>query len=449
MRVMALNHLDQVGVMQGAERALLENLRLWSSEFTELEVAIISPSNGGSFTQQVELDGFELFPAAIPWWFRTAEERTPKQVNARMLAQATALGEISQIISDWKPDVVITNTIVAPWAAMAAAKMGIPHVWFVHEFGDLSDAIHYQLGEQSTFRGINELSNVVVANSELTYEYMLQFIPELKAEIIPPFLAKTDAMDSQRLQPPQNSKDSIDGPFKVVMLGHVTPNKNQKMAINAVSNLVESGYNLELNIYGSCDASYREELETIIRLSPGSQKAVKFHDAIADVSPVINDSDLILSIADRESFGRTILEAQLLGKPVIASETSGAAHMLADSPNLFTIPVDEVSLTEQIEACAASIDESGASARAAALNASQQNAKARASSLDLFKKLTSLTTQRHENVAIELLSNWSAGIYEQSAESHLQLANYLGEISRQPRSMWSIAKRVLSIFERT
>ena len=36
-----------------------------------------------------------------------------------------------------RPDLVVTNTVVAPWGAFAAKALGIPHAWFVREYGDL------------------------------------------------------------------------------------------------------------------------------------------------------------------------------------------------------------------------------------------------------------------------------------------------------------------------
>ncbi len=81
---------------------------------------------------------------------------------------------------------VVTNTLVVPWGAIAAAKLGIPHVWFVREFGEPVQGFHFPEGREAALRDIGALSHRVVANSYAVKAMLDEVMPAERVDVVYP-----------------------------------------------------------------------------------------------------------------------------------------------------------------------------------------------------------------------------------------------------------------------
>src|SRR5690606_39025715 len=95
-------------------------------------------------------------------------------------------------------DLVMTNTIVAPWAALAAKLVGVPHVWFAREYGDDHQ---FQLPVADTFEDIGTMSELVVTNSEQLAAYLHTWIEPAKTTVLYPTLDPAGIVERSRSQP--------------------------------------------------------------------------------------------------------------------------------------------------------------------------------------------------------------------------------------------------------
>ena len=67
-----------------------------------------------------------------PWWIKELKDgANPVKRFSQYWGATVAIAKLLQHI---KPDLVVTNTIVAPCGAFASKFLGIPHVWYIHEF---------------------------------------------------------------------------------------------------------------------------------------------------------------------------------------------------------------------------------------------------------------------------------------------------------------------------
>ena len=129
-------------------------------------------------------------------------------------------------------------------------------------------------------------------------------------------------------------KISIEGNDKIILLpGRLTNWKGHKLAVKAISRLKVK--NFKLVFIGDLQGrfKYRNEL---IKLATNLNIANKviFINHTRDLPSYLMLSDLVLSCSTKpEAFGRTVLEAQAMGKPVIAFNHGGSVELINDNEN--------------------------------------------------------------------------------------------------------------------
>src|SRR5262249_17425331 len=143
-------------------------------------------------------------------------------------------------LRDHRPDAVITSTATIPVPALASRVLGIPHVWWVHEFVTLDHGLSFLLGEPVSQRLMGWLSRLVVVNSAAVGEHYCPPIPRSKTRVvhygIPSIAAAPRAGD--------------DTPIRVLLLGRQTPSKGQSTAIKAAALLQAQGIGVQFRLVG-------------------------------------------------------------------------------------------------------------------------------------------------------------------------------------------------------
>ncbi|MCB1038294.1 MAG: glycosyltransferase family 4 protein [Acidimicrobiales bacterium] len=121
------------------------------------------------------------------------------------------------------------------------------------------------------------------------------------------------------------------GPWRFVVVGRLTPNKNQQAAIRAVADLVEGGLDASLEVLG--DGPMEGELRDLAA-NLGIGDRVRFHGMVdlATVNRTFAESDLQILSTRQEGYGKVLLEGMVHGvvplftssppAPVIAGDGS-------------------------------------------------------------------------------------------------------------------------------
>ncbi len=148
-------------------------------------------------------------------------------------------------------------------------------------------------------------------------------------------------------------KIKIEGTDKIILLpGRLTDWKGHKLAIQAISRLKIE--NIKLVIIGDVQGrvKYKNELIKLASaLNIGNK--VLFIDHTRDLPSFLMLSDLVLSCSTKpEAFGRTVLEAQAMGRPVIAFNHGGSIELIKDNENGILSKVSDINhLAKNIEEC--------------------------------------------------------------------------------------------------
>lgn len=89
------------------------------------------------------------------------------------------------------------------------------------------------------------------------------------------------------------------------------------------------------------DAIDAQELEAWVK-----EGVIVFHGRLADVRPVIADSNVYVMPSYREGTPRTVLEAMAMGRAVITTDAPGCRETVIEADNGFLVPVKSVDALE-------------------------------------------------------------------------------------------------------
>lgn len=119
----------------------------------------------------------------------------------------------------------------------------------------------------------------------------------------------------------KHKKTRTDCLFRLCFVGRLTLEKHPEIAVMAVAELRERNYNVTLDLIG--EGYLFDDLKMLI-VRYGLEDFIRLHGYLTNPYPVIADSDLLLSLSEREGGPLVIPEAYYLGIPSIATHSGGA-----------------------------------------------------------------------------------------------------------------------------
>lgn len=330
MRVLLVSHSSAVGNLGGAELSLLHLIDKWKKLRPEVEFAVVSRTPGGLLQAEVDRRGVPHQLLDFDSWVLPLVRIVPEQVLGTARMDSNAVLWLVDFMREFKPDVVVTNTIVAPWAAIAAKHLKIVHVWMVHEYGDLDHGLGFRIGRARTFEDIGMLSELVVANSEAVRDHIAAWIPTKKTTVAYPAIDLEKARASAAI-PSEVAIEhpALDGALNTIMVGRLAPSKGQWRLLRAIAQLRDEGIPVTATLVGGTDtADARDVLALADTLGLGDRVV-----AIGEVGnpfAAITHADVGVTASDCEAFGRVTIEYMALGKAVIASNSGASPELVSN-----------------------------------------------------------------------------------------------------------------------
>lgn len=127
-----------------------------------------------------------------------------------------------------------------------------------------------------------------------------------------------------------------------VLAAHLTPYKGHRVAIDAIDQIEPAKRPLLVlaggPIYGETSFRYEQELRQLV-VNRGLQRDVRLLGLVAPMNPIYASADVLIHPTVKpEAFGRVIVEAQLAGIPVIASDEGGPRELIIDGRSGLLVP---------------------------------------------------------------------------------------------------------------
>jgi glycosyltransferase EpsD len=124
----------------------------------------------------------------------------------------------------------------------------------------------------------------------------------------------------------------------ILCIGELLPNKNQKMAIHMMAEIVKYFPNSKLILAGN--GTEKENLEKEIE-SLGLHDNIQMIGYCTRLEDYQHITDILVSCSKREGLGLNVIEAMLSSNPVVATKNRGHKELIRDGENGFLVDVDD------------------------------------------------------------------------------------------------------------
>lgn len=262
-----------------------------------------------------------------------------------------ALQWVSKQPSDWP--LLLENCVarkVLPIITLAAPALRLSGRPVYHVFRDLAGSYH-PLGSLARKFAFACLSPHAICNSQFTAEHINSLIPDVRHILYPP-------VDTERFNdrpptgsPPANLQPILRSGARVML----TPSriskpdkvndKNLRALIPVLAQLKSTGHHYHGVIIGKDSSPGERRTQALLEYAERLGVADRF--TVLPPTFAIEDyykyADVVVTLAPREPFGRTVVEAIACGVPVVGSQTGGISEILHHFASSWTVePNDPV-----------------------------------------------------------------------------------------------------------
>lgn len=300
--------------MAGGERSLAE-IVLAIAKQNVAEIGIVLPGKGQLETLLPE--NVSLFYCEQFWWIK---KWYPEKYGKRDLFWILrhCISSAREIIKDFSPNVIITNTSVICSFAIAAKIEKVHHCWHIRELVQKNLQANFMLGNWLSMKIISALSDYVYVNSDFLLKECAQYIKKDIHKVRQQVLCKQESLNRNCFKKP-----------KIAIIGAISPHKGQDEAVNAFKILKRKGVETELFIVGW----YNEKNDYYQKLHDlAFDNDVHFIQFLEDVNSIYSETDIVL-VCSCESFGRVAIEAMKHSIPVVAANVGGSVELITNGYN--------------------------------------------------------------------------------------------------------------------
>ena len=263
---------------------------------------------------------------------------------------------LMDLIRAWDVELIHAGSRAPAWSALWAARaLNIPFLTTYHGF--------YSSGSRwkRLYNSVMVRGEAVIAHSD----FMRRHIEAEHGARSPNIEVIPCGVDLNRFSPDAVTPDRLariarqwglatgDRRTRVLLPGRLTSWKGQEIAIEAARQLVETGQEDQFLFILCGDAQGRDGYENqLIRRIRGRHlgEMVNLVGDCADMPAAYLLADVVLSASTRpEAFGRIPVEAQAMGRPVVATNHGGAKEtVIPDVTGWLTEPGDAAALAEAL-----------------------------------------------------------------------------------------------------
>jgi len=275
------------------------------------------------------------------WWWANKDNEVKRSdiVNCYDYVVNNLVHEIEMI----KPDCIYSQTIVSPWGAVVANKLGIPHFLSVREYGELDHGLHFYYGFNESLLSFYNDSSYIFAISSDVKNTLFPDDPDSKISVI---YSKVDFDAANN----HSAKPLDDGSCHIGIFGSISIEKGQKDFVASCIDLLKKHKNIVCHIIGMpVDQLYYNEIVDDINISGFSDNFV-LHGYTSDPYSIMLNMNIVISCSRKEALGRTLIESTLSGKPVIYANDGGPKELFKDKTHGLSYEVNNShDLSEKIE----------------------------------------------------------------------------------------------------
>ncbi|NII12296.1 glycosyltransferase [Oleiagrimonas sp. C23AA] len=298
----------------GAERTALEMARV----LVENGHRSVVVSAGGRLVEALQATGSRHISLAI---------------GAKSLRTLGTIAPLRRLLRELQPDIVHARSRLPAWIGLAAMRRLSPRPHFV-------TTVH-GLNSPGRYSAVMTRGDRIIVVSQTVRDYVLTHYPTVDPARLRVISRGVDTNEFPYGYRPGegwvaaffNQYPNLAGAPLLVLPGRGTRLKGHHDAIELVADLARRGIDTRLLLLGVIEPgreAYVEELRALIA-ERGLQRQVVLSEPRPDVRDVFALSALVLQLSNKpESFGRTVVEALSLCRPVLGYAHGGVGELLAE-----------------------------------------------------------------------------------------------------------------------
>jgi glycosyltransferase involved in cell wall biosynthesis len=290
-----------------------------------VQAHVICPDQG-DLLETLAQRGIPTALLPFEWWVST--RRTVMGSVKRLYRNVRYLRPIVDQIARWQTDLIYSNSSVFAIGAMAAAKLRLPHVWHIREFGNRDYDLWPDLGSWLSRRVFRSADATIFVSKALKQASLGNEI-RTNSHVIYNGIAQEAVFDERH-----RVSDGLKGrrqQFTFVLVGRFRKSKGQAVAIEAFSKVANRFPDVRLILVGDAgqtgEQSYFEHCHALVEELALTNR-VEFWGYIPDPERAFLAADVALMCSQNEAMGRVTVEAMSACRPVIGNDSGGTRELI-------------------------------------------------------------------------------------------------------------------------
>lgn len=298
----------QSTIISGAENSIADFVDQVDKRF---QITMLVPREG-NLAAFYRKRGFEV-------WVRSVE--TPRRMFPGLHEVQSWL--FASALKKRGFDAVLCNTFPAASRMGTACRMaGIPHAIYMRDYIPVSP-LHAKILSRA---------EVIYAISRDVQKHTAQMVNPDRVKLAYNYIHPDPILDRYEAHMASGERRMPYGPEHPVigLVGRITPYKQPELFLRAIPHIIKQVPNARFVVIGAAqerEKPYEEQVKTLAA-ALGIQDQVVFLGQRRDVVELTAEMTVSCLASGREPLGRVILEAHLLGVPVVVPDTGGPAEIV-------------------------------------------------------------------------------------------------------------------------
>jgi glycosyltransferase involved in cell wall biosynthesis len=342
----------------------------------------------------------------LKWWAEWAPgARTTRlgvDVRKRFLHRlADRVERLVRLAEELDVDAIVSNTLVIPDGALAAAEARLPHIWHAHEFIGANPDLRFVFPAKDIARHVGLLSDRVVAVSGAVRDELVELGTE-RSQI----KVVHNGVDLERFRAEPFPEPA---PPNVAFVGALSERKGLDVLLEAFAHVQRRLPAARLVVAGGATPARMRSLQASMKRLGLTN--VELLGELDDIGSVIGRAHVVALPALLDPFPLAVLEAMAMRRPVVGTWSGGMAEQIADGvTGTLVAPGDAVELGR---ALLRYLEEPAAAQRAGALGAARAAEhftleKTISTFAELLDDVVDVTAPDRRDVSRELLARSSS-----------------------------------------
>lgn len=236
-------------------------------------------------------------------------------LNKRNGIDVSTIFKLIKVFKEYEPDVVHSHLYAGKYAHIAASLCRIPgKVYTIHSIATKEAGRLNRLFNRFLFKHCNVIP--VALSGEIQKSVMIEYGME---SVFTPVVFNGVPMEKC------HKKKDYAGNKKLLHVGRFATAKNHEVLVKSIANLVESGHEVQLDLYGQGEL---EEATKDLVKKLHMENNIKFCGLTDDIYSIMEQSDIFVMPSIYEGMPMTLIEAMGTGMPILASNVGGIPDMI-------------------------------------------------------------------------------------------------------------------------